>query len=47
VTGAAIDAVADTLLIMAGDIFVVLRIVAEGATKVPIREAIKEVLNPR
>jgi hypothetical protein len=45
VTAAAIDAVADVLLTIAGKVFtdVVLRIVVEGASKLPVREAIKQV----
>jgi hypothetical protein len=46
VTAAAIDAVANTLVAIAGEIFtnVVLRIIVDRAAKVPVREAIKKVV---
>jgi Domain of unknown function (DUF4157) len=46
VTAAAIEALTDTLLLIAGNIFkdIVLRIVAEGAASRPVREAVKDIV---
>jgi hypothetical protein len=46
ISAVAIDALADTLVLIAGNIFrdVVLRIVVEGVAKVPVREAVTKIV---